>query len=40
MSALFADTFFFIALLLPEDEAHVRGNAIVDRLDAAIVTTT
>jgi len=40
MSALFADTFFFIALLVPQDKMHARANAIIDSFDSTIVTTT
>jgi predicted nucleic acid-binding protein len=38
--AVFADTFFFIALLSPSDEAHTRAEAFIAELARPLVTTT
>ena len=39
MTACFADTFYFIALLNPDDEAHERAVAVA-RVSRQVVTTT
>lgn len=39
MSACFADTYFFIALLFENDEAHAEAQALVAGLSCRIVTS-
>ena len=39
MNAWFADSFFFFALLNPEDEAHSRAMDIINRLQTDLITT-
>ncbi|HMB95067.1 MAG TPA: hypothetical protein VKK61_03425 [Tepidisphaeraceae bacterium] len=39
MTAVFADTFFYLALLNPRDAAHERALAISDKLTAPMLTT-
>lgn len=39
MRAVFADTFFYLALLSKDDAAHLRAARIVPDLDLAVVTT-
>jgi predicted nucleic acid-binding protein len=40
MTSVFADTFFFIALLAPNDERHEEALGIVDRLRSPIITSS
>ncbi len=40
MTAWFADTYFFLALLIENDESHSRAVTIIDDLRARIFTTT
>ena len=40
MKEVFADTYYFLALLNPADMAHDAAAATAQRLDARIVTTT
>ena len=39
MKTVFADTFYFLALISPEDEHHKRVKAFADTFRGAIVTT-
>jgi uncharacterized protein len=39
MSPVFADTFYYLALINPEDEAHERAVALSQTLRAPVVTT-
>jgi predicted nucleic acid-binding protein len=39
MTAVFADTFYFLALLNPRDQAHARAVAAAPALQAMLVTT-
>ncbi len=40
MSAVFGDTYFFLALLVANDDAHERANTILDTLNDDLYTTT
>jgi predicted nucleic acid-binding protein len=40
MTACFADTFYFFALLNPRDHVHARTRALADTLRRPLVTTT
>lgn len=40
MTSVFADTFYYLALLNPRDSAHARAVAASERLSARLVTTT
>jgi len=39
MTACFADTYFFIALLFENDEAHAKARAYVDTLSGQLYTS-
>lgn len=39
MNRVFADSFYFFALLNPRDEAHPQAKAFSDRFDGEMVTT-
>ena len=39
MTALFADTFYFIALLSPADEAHAKAVAFTRQFTGRLLTT-
>ena len=39
MTAVFADTFFYLALLNPRDSAHQRALDVSDKLSAPLLTT-
>ena len=40
MTEVFADTFYFIALLNPSDQAHARARAVTDAQGSRLVTTS
>jgi predicted nucleic acid-binding protein len=40
MTATFADTYFWLALVTPNDRAHARAHYVIDHLSAPLTTTT
>ena len=40
MTGVFADSFYFFALINPNDEAHRRAVGLSQSLDGPVVTTT
>ena len=40
MNAAFGDSFFYLALLNPDDEAHERAIAYIDTMNIRVVTTS